>query len=978
MKRRLAGLLAGVIFAASMPLQAMAYEFSDVVGHWAYRAVDRWSDYGVLQGYRGMFKPDSPMTRAEMATVMVNLLGLTETQDENGEEIEFEDMEDEEWYDDAILQCAAAGLLKGDPYGNANPNKSISRQEAAVMMARGLGIDPVYGSLPFSDSEDVGTWASGYVLAMNSRGILNGTGNGFAPQAAITRAELATILNNAISNYASEDGESIEATGNGMTVIAAPNVTITGTLRDGLLATAAADGGTLTLKDARVDGVVTLHSGANLVVSGDTQLTNIVIDKEAENASVTVNKDASVTNIETYAPGVKISGEGTVNTVNANGKNTAITTTGTTVNANAANVTYNGLVVSVNTNSTTSVSNIQPAPVIDANGSYDMDEVIEDYKVTVTQNDSENFTRVKVDGKALKYHENAVEREMGYWCGVAIPAPANASPRYTRYNIADEDDDDAKKSKDGFHEPKVNINDTVWSEITDQDGTSIPGQFFRVYFDRAEYDTVYLTVNWRTSEYDTISTQKYLIDLTGVAAEMYTPTFKTALDSNVVNDSTLQYRQLATSLGVTANVSGTTLTVSGKTTENKLRRSNGNTKDANGYILVAVNYADTDVYSVEAYNNKDNLTRYYTTNYSAKDSSLTNAVLLPVRFFISDRDDEGAFADGDTYTITLYNKDKKEIGKTVLTVKAAGCTYDNTRTSINITKNPEDMTITYGSTANVSVTATVTPTATLSYQWYVDSNSVSGANSASYTIPADRLSVGPHRAYCIISTSDAEVQSSTARITVNAKEGTKPNVTVKASRDSAQRGESIVLEATVSGVTDANLSYRWYMDNNVAMTNSGATSAQNTYVIEDSVAIGDHTFICEVTASQTGFATATGSGSVNVYISAPAAPVPLLAPTVDIQYAPDPMTSAGGSVTLTASVLNQENKTPTGNVTYTWDGNGLTEISKSGNTVTYTLPENTSVDTDQTYSIRCTAQGDGISETTAATSTTVTITVPKA
>ena len=48
--------------------------YSDTAGHWAVKAIDRWSDYGVINGYQGQFRPNEPITRAEMAAVLDKIM----------------------------------------------------------------------------------------------------------------------------------------------------------------------------------------------------------------------------------------------------------------------------------------------------------------------------------------------------------------------------------------------------------------------------------------------------------------------------------------------------------------------------------------------------------------------------------------------------------------------------------------------------------------------------------------------------------------------------------------------------------------------------------------------------------------------------------------------------------------------------------------------------------------------------------------
>ncbi len=45
--------------------------FGDISGHWAEKTIDKWADKGVISGYPdGTFKPDNPVTRAELAKIL--------------------------------------------------------------------------------------------------------------------------------------------------------------------------------------------------------------------------------------------------------------------------------------------------------------------------------------------------------------------------------------------------------------------------------------------------------------------------------------------------------------------------------------------------------------------------------------------------------------------------------------------------------------------------------------------------------------------------------------------------------------------------------------------------------------------------------------------------------------------------------------------------------------------------------------------
>ena len=77
-----------------IPLQAFATaRYSDTEGHWAEAAINRWSDYKVIEGNNGKFNPDGSLTRAQMATILSKLLALPESVSAG-----FSDVKETDWF----------------------------------------------------------------------------------------------------------------------------------------------------------------------------------------------------------------------------------------------------------------------------------------------------------------------------------------------------------------------------------------------------------------------------------------------------------------------------------------------------------------------------------------------------------------------------------------------------------------------------------------------------------------------------------------------------------------------------------------------------------------------------------------------------------------------------------------------------------------------------------------------------------------
>ena len=279
-----------------------APKFNDTQGHWAEEIIDRWGGYGVVQGdQNGNFNPDQPITRGSMATVMVNLLGLSEKPAENP----YQDLSGSEWYADAVLKCTAAGVMQGDG-SNCNAGANITRQEATVMFARALGVeeDASPNLSKFADGSDVAGWAAGAVSAMADRGIITGAGDGkVLPTQNIDRASTMAILDKAISTYIVKGG-SYEAKDSGITLVKAGDVTISVSAQDILIAPGAA-GGSVTLRNASVSGIITINAD-DVTLSGTGSVDEVAVN--GDNCSVTLPGKTTV-RVADGVTGTKVCGK---------------------------------------------------------------------------------------------------------------------------------------------------------------------------------------------------------------------------------------------------------------------------------------------------------------------------------------------------------------------------------------------------------------------------------------------------------------------------------------------------------------------------------------------------------------------------------------------------------------------------------------------------------------------------------------------
>lgn len=109
----------------------------------------------------------------------------------------FPDVPDNASYAEAVRTLYEMGIFSGDENGNFNPDKTITRAEAAKVICLLVGVgdealamkNQVFSDVPSSH------WAVGYVAKASELGIVNGIGDGkFGPSNPLTYEQIVTML----------------------------------------------------------------------------------------------------------------------------------------------------------------------------------------------------------------------------------------------------------------------------------------------------------------------------------------------------------------------------------------------------------------------------------------------------------------------------------------------------------------------------------------------------------------------------------------------------------------------------------------------------------------------------------------------------------------------------------------------------------------------------------------------------------------
>ncbi len=172
--------------------------FSDLAGvDWAKDSIHGLYMAGVVDGTGdGRFLPNETVTREQFIKMIVTAFDIKM----QGEALKFNDVDENAWYYEYISIASSVGLTKGDDKGSFGIGEELTREDAAVFVARAL--DCIGMTVPakdqkteFKDSAEISEYAKASVELMQEAGIINGVGDGeFAPKGSCTRAMAAKII----------------------------------------------------------------------------------------------------------------------------------------------------------------------------------------------------------------------------------------------------------------------------------------------------------------------------------------------------------------------------------------------------------------------------------------------------------------------------------------------------------------------------------------------------------------------------------------------------------------------------------------------------------------------------------------------------------------------------------------------------------------------------------------------------------------
>ena len=174
--------------------------FGDIKKSPNKEAIEALASREIINGMGdGSFAPEKTMTRAEFATIVVKALGLTPKANSK-----FKDVASGKWYSAYIGTANTYGIVNGVSDTEFNPEGTITRQEAAVMVARAAklcGLDTAMSDAEqndilcdYMDYRQIASWAKEAMAWGYWNEVLDPDDLNAEPKREILRGEVAEML----------------------------------------------------------------------------------------------------------------------------------------------------------------------------------------------------------------------------------------------------------------------------------------------------------------------------------------------------------------------------------------------------------------------------------------------------------------------------------------------------------------------------------------------------------------------------------------------------------------------------------------------------------------------------------------------------------------------------------------------------------------------------------------------------------------
>ena len=580
--------------------------FGDVnTGDWFYDAMASSVLMGAIQGDGVNLNPNADITRQEALTVLARLFTLS-----GGDQSVLNSYTDgaqvADWAKDSMASMVAAGYVKGFD-NKLNPQDSITRAEFAQVMDNLVKTYFADSQLNVNADGNAVLNKAGTLEGANISGDLiigDGAGEGDVVLKNVTVSgrllvrgggtstvtlEGNTTVNNIVVNKPTGAVRVENTTDKAVNVNAvSDNVVLTGEYDQ---VSANASQGTITLSDADVATMNVAGTSAKVVVENGSTVTTMSVT--GADATVKAEEGAKIDKIITSAANTSVSGQGSVaNFEAAQGSSGAsITTDGTKVVNNGTGdvTTGNDKVIGSGSTGTSQSDSTTPggggstggdggsvvvssdvvvAPMVDhaAKNAISSKDLCSSYSVSGTVNG--DVHTIKITAKDVMLHTNQ-QQVAGHWVGFGIPA-AEGNEYYAGFGSVPAD----------LGSPVESIANRTY----EVNGKTYNTVYFSGDNEEAYKDGAYVVVK----NGDKTTTYNITFDVSFFKAEVSVLTSIPEVILDAYDEASLPIRhKTAEGLGLDAASNGTTVTLSGETTTDKLDATDVTTQ--NGYLLYGFN-----------------------------------------------------------------------------------------------------------------------------------------------------------------------------------------------------------------------------------------------------------------------------------------------------------------------------------------------------------------------------------------------------
>ena len=302
-KKRMALLLIMTLLLGMVPWGQPARavtisDFVDMPSDWSTDALEKAVNNGLISGFeeygKWTIKPSANLTRAQMAAIVNRAFGATDKASLTG----VRDVSSADWFAEDIQRAIRMGTFKQDTY--MRPNDPITRQEAFTVLARAFQLTSTttYSLNNFVDGSKVASYARESVSAMINNRYVAGSDGYLKPEANISRAEFAKVMDNMVKAYGRTGSATVtHSTLNGNLLINKPNVTVkNSTIKGDLIVGDGVGTGNLILDNTDVTGNILVRGGGinSLTIKSNCSVNSMIVAKVSGNVRIVVEDGADL------------------------------------------------------------------------------------------------------------------------------------------------------------------------------------------------------------------------------------------------------------------------------------------------------------------------------------------------------------------------------------------------------------------------------------------------------------------------------------------------------------------------------------------------------------------------------------------------------------------------------------------------------------------------------------------------------------